>query len=101
MRIFPLQLVCEDSVPASPLPTQVCEGDEIHVEVQNQLPSGGVSLHWHGLVPSPFMDGSPGLAQALLPPRRVFQYKLGADNPGTHYWHALAGNALLLARPGR
>ncbi|XP_018023905.1 laccase-10-like isoform X3 [Hyalella azteca] len=69
----------------------VCEGDEIRVEVVNELPSEGVSLHWHGLNPSPYMDGVPGVTQHHVAPHQKFEYSITADRPGTHFWHSLSG----------
>lgn len=67
--------------------------DRVLVEVHNDLPSSGVTLHWHGLTmdEDPYMDGVSGLTQCPIQPRQVFTYSFKANFPGTHYWHAQEG----------
>lgn len=72
---------------------EVCHNDRVLVEVLNDLPSAGVTLHWHGLTmdSDQFMDGVGGLTQCPIQPRETFTYSFKANFPGTHYWHAQDG----------
>ncbi|XP_014666370.1 PREDICTED: L-ascorbate oxidase-like [Priapulus caudatus] len=73
---------------------QVCEGDEIVVNVDNLLRNGeGVSIHWHGVHQrrTPYMDGVAQLTQCSIPAYTSFQYRFKADTPGTHFWHSHSG----------
>ena len=69
---------------------QVCEGDEIIVNVQNELYGEPTSIHWHGITQkgTPSMDGVSMLTQSPILPQTSFQYRFKANDPGTHMWHA-------------
>jgi len=72
---------------------QVCEGDEILVDLKNELGSDTTSIHWHGLhmTDTPYMDGVPHVTQCPVVPASTFRYHFLADNVGTHYWHSHSG----------
>ncbi|KAK7475486.1 hypothetical protein BaRGS_00033242, partial [Batillaria attramentaria] len=74
---------------------QVCEGDMIEVEVENQMTlSEGVTIHWHGLHQSrfPHMDGVAMVTQCPIPAFSSFTYRFAAEDvAGTHWWHSHAG----------
>jgi len=77
-----------------PGPTiQVCQGDQIVVNVKNHLLGESCSIHWHGMhmVGTPYMDGVPLVTQCPIPPGSTFRYTFNADNPGTHFWHSHSG----------
>nr|XP_045582741.1 laccase-4-like isoform X1 [Procambarus clarkii] len=71
----------------------VCVGDELVVDVVNELGSDSTSIHWHGLhqLGTPYMDGVPFLTQCPIHAGTTFRYHFLADNPGTHYWHSHSG----------
>uniref|UniRef100_A0A0P5ZF44 Multicopper oxidase n=1 Tax=Daphnia magna TaxID=35525 RepID=A0A0P5ZF44_9CRUS len=72
---------------------QVCQGDEIVVDVTNHLRGEGSALHWHGMhmKGSPYMDGVPLVTQCPISPASTFQYSFVAENSGTHYYHSHSG----------
>lgn len=73
---------------------QVCENDEIVVNVFNNLRlSESTSIHWHGMLQkgTPFMDGVAMITQCPISPHTKFQYVYKASNPGTHFWHSHSG----------
>ncbi|XP_065567197.1 uncharacterized protein LOC136031488 isoform X1 [Artemia franciscana] len=72
---------------------QVCEGDEVVVDVINHLPSESTSIHWHGqhMVGTPYMDGVPLLTQCPIGPASSFRYRFWAANAGTNYYHSHSG----------
>lgn len=78
-----------------PGPTiQVCEGDEIVVNVHNALAnSEGTTIHWHGLLQrgSQHMDGVNLVTQCPITSKSTFQYRFRAHDTGTYWWHSHAG----------
>lgn len=72
----------------------VCQGDNIIVNVVNDLTGGeGTSIHWHGVLQhgSQHMDGVGMVTQCPIPTKASFEYRFKADNSGTHFWHAHSG----------
>ncbi|KAF8601046.1 hypothetical protein BDV93DRAFT_524949 [Ceratobasidium sp. AG-I] len=73
------------------------EGDTIIVNVTNNLPTTGTSLHWHGLLQNgtAWMDGPAGITQCPIPAGGSFTYKFKITRQyGTLWWHAHAGAQL-------
>ncbi|XP_054257860.1 uncharacterized protein LOC128982847 [Macrosteles quadrilineatus] len=72
---------------------EVCLGDKIVVDVENNMADESTSIHWHGhhQVRSPYMDGVPYVTQCPINPISAFRYTMNADNPGTLFWHAHTG----------
>ena len=54
----------------------MCQGDEIVVDLQNDLKSDTTAIHWHGLhmVGTPYMDGVPHLTQCPIQPGSTFRW---------------------------
>lgn len=88
---------------------EVCEGDQIEVDVKNNLLGESTTIHWHGLhqKKTPYMDGVPHITQCPIPPHATFRYSFPADNSGTHFWHSHTGmqrgdgvfGSLIIRRP--
>ncbi|KAG8702800.1 laccase, multicopper oxidase, benzenediol:oxygen oxidorectuctase [Ceratobasidium sp. 423] len=73
------------------------EGDTIIVNVKNEIPHVGTSLHWHGLFQNgtAWMDGPAGITQCPIPSGGSFTYKFKIEGQyGTYWWHAHAGGQL-------
>ncbi|XP_070174008.1 uncharacterized protein [Littorina saxatilis] len=73
---------------------QVCEGDEIVVNVHNAMDTvAGTTIHWHGLLQrgTPHMDGVNLITQCSIHQLSTFQYRFMAKDPGTYWWHSHAG----------
>lgn len=72
---------------------EVCQGDQIIVDVRNRLMSDSTTIHWHGLHmrKAPYMDGVPHIAQCPITPGHTFRYTFEAENAGTHFWHSHIG----------
>ena len=61
-----------------PLPAiRATVGDQVIVNVINQLGNETTSLHFHGIYlnGSPEMDGTAGVSQCIIPPGASFTYK--------------------------
>lgn len=84
-------LVVNRKLPGTPI--EVCLGDEIIVDVINQMSSEGTTIHWHGQHQRnfPYMDGVPFVTQCPISPGSTFRYQFRPDNVGTHFWHSHIG----------
>lgn len=71
----------------------VTEGQEMIVDVYNNLTSEGVTIHWHGIhqTGTPWMDGVASLSHIPIVPRGRFRYKFTASPSGTHWYHSHLG----------
>nr|XP_022908342.1 laccase-4-like [Onthophagus taurus]XP_022908343.1 laccase-4-like [Onthophagus taurus] len=72
---------------------EVCYGDEIVVDVQNELIDSSTTIHWHGHPQrgTPYMDGVPYVTQCPIQPGTTFRYRFPANIVGTHVWHSHLG----------
>ncbi|XP_046493313.1 uncharacterized protein [Neodiprion pinetum] len=73
-------------------PINVCKNDLIVVNVKNQMPGTGSTIHWHGILQknSPWMDGVPYVTQCPIG-ESSFRYAFQADVAGTYFWHSHSG----------
>lgn len=66
------------------------EGDNITIHVTNNL--GEVSsIHWHGIILPPDMDGVPGISFNGIPAGKTFTYKFPVVQSGTYWYHSHSG----------
>ncbi|KAK5648672.1 hypothetical protein RI129_003564 [Pyrocoelia pectoralis] len=72
---------------------EVCEDDEVIIDVENHLEGSDVTIHWHGLHHrgSQYYDGVPFVTQCPILQGNKFRYIWTATHAGTHYWHAHTG----------
>jgi len=66
------------------------EGDDVVLNVSNQLPVDS-SIHWHGLILPPEMDGVPGISFAGIRPGENFSYRFPVQQAGTYWYHSHSG----------
>lgn len=66
---------------------RVKEGDLVRVTLQNELPVA-TTIHWHGVMVPPAMDGPAGLNQAPVEPGETFVYEFVAKPAGTRMYHS-------------
>lgn len=71
------------------------EGQEAVIRVSNRLQET-TSIHWHGLLVPPDMDGVPGVSFAGIAPRSVFTYRFPVRQSGTYWAHSHSGGQELL-----
>ena len=71
------------------------EGEEAVIRVTNKLNETS-SLHWHGLLVPPEMDGVPGVSFAGIKPGETFVYKFPIRQYGTYWYHSHSGGQELL-----
>ena len=71
------------------------EGEEAIIRVTNHLDEV-TSIHWHGLLVPPGMDGVPGVSFAGIQPKSVFTYRFPVRQSGTYWAHSHSGGQELL-----
>ena len=66
----------------------------IVVNVKNNLPDAGVTIHWHGLdqFGTPWMDGVSMITQCPILPHQSFKYTFKASEIGTFWYHSHVGS---------
>ena len=66
------------------------EGRMTTMAVTNHLEED-TSIHWHGLLVPPAMDGVPGVSFAGIKPGETFTYKFPVNQSGTYWYHSHSG----------
>ncbi|APE30798.1 copper resistance protein CopA [Halomonas aestuarii] len=66
------------------------EGQEAVLKVTNLLEEP-TSIHWHGLILPPGMDGVPGVSFAGIAPGETFTYRFPVRQNGTYWYHSHSG----------
>ncbi len=67
------------------------EGETVTIHVINQLDET-TSIHWHGLLVPPDMDGVPGVSFPGIPAGETFTYTYQLRQSGTYWYHSHSGN---------
>ena len=67
------------------------EGETATIRVTNQLTETS-SIHWHGLLVPPDMDGVPGVSFPGIKPGETFTYRYQLRQNGTYWYHSHSGN---------
>lgn len=66
------------------------EGQEVTLNVTNRLKESS-SIHWHGILLPPEMDGVPGVSFAGIKPGATFTYRFPIKQYGTYWYHSHSG----------
>lgn len=66
------------------------EGNPVTLVVRNELREES-SLHWHGLLLPPGMDGVPGISFDGIRPGQAFRYHYAVIQSGTYWYHSHSG----------
>ena len=66
------------------------EGEEVVLRVRNELDVDS-SLHWHGILLPPGMDGVPGISFDGIQPGETFEYRYRLQQAGTYWYHSHSG----------
>ena len=66
------------------------EGDDAVLSVTNLLDED-TSIHWHGMILPPAMDGVPGVSFAGIAPGETFTYRFPVRQHGTYWYHSHSG----------
>lgn len=83
------KLAINDSIPGPTL--HFTDGEDVTIHVTNHLEED-TSLHWHGLLLEPEMDGVPGLNNFDgIKPGTTFTYNFKIRQTGTYWYHSHSG----------
>lgn len=63
------------------------EGGDAIIRVRNLLKEDS-SIHWHGLIVPPGMDGVPSVSFAGIHPGTTFEYRFPINQYGTYWYHS-------------
>ena len=66
------------------------EGQEVTLRVTNRL-AEITSIHWHGILLPPIMDGVPGVSFGGIKPGATFTYRFPIRQSGTYWYHSHSG----------
>ena len=66
------------------------EGQQAILRVTNRLQEV-TSIHWHGLLLPPEMDGVPGVSFGGIEPGTTFTYSFPVRQSGTYWFHSHSG----------
>lgn len=66
------------------------EGQDVTLNVTNRLEEAS-SIHWHGILLPPGMDGVPGVSFAGIEPGTTFTYQFPVKQSGTYWYHSHSG----------
>ena len=66
------------------------EGQNVRLAVTNRLDEDS-SIHWHGLLVPPAMDGVPGVSFPGIPAGQTFTYEFPVKQNGTYWYHSHTG----------
>ena len=66
------------------------EGQEVALRVTNHLPEI-TSIHWHGILLPPEVDGVPGVSFEGIRPGETFTYRFPVKQSGTYWYHSHSG----------
>ncbi len=83
------------------------EGDIARIRVHNAMDTA-TSIHWHGLLVPPGMDGVPFVSFPPIRPGATFTYEFPLRQSGTYWYHSHSGlqeqrgvyGAIVIAPPG-
>lgn len=74
------------SIPAPTL--EFTEGDDAEITVKNEIPDESLSLHWHGILLPPLMDGVHYITTPPIKSGESFQFKFRLRQHGTYWYHS-------------
>jgi CopA family copper-resistance protein len=63
------------------------EGQRVRIAVENRMDEE-TSIHWHGVLAPPRMDGVPGVSFPGIAPRSTFVYDFPILQSGTYWYHS-------------
>jgi CopA family copper-resistance protein len=78
-------LLVNGSLPAPTL--EFDEGDEAEIAVTNNIADQEISIHWHGLLLPPEMDGVPYVNNPPIMPGTTYTFRFKLRQSGTYWYH--------------
>ena len=74
------------SIPAPTL--EFTEGDEAEIVLKNDSDEDEISVHWHGILLDPYMDGVPYVNTPPIYPGKSYTFKFKLRQHGTFWYHS-------------
>lgn len=72
-----------------PAPTlEFAEGDEAEIVVRNKVQDEELSVHWHGILLPPEMDGVPYVTTPPILSNESYTFKFKIRQSGTYWYHS-------------
>ena len=88
-KTVPWALSLNGSIPAPVL--EFVEGDTAEIQVTNQIPGEELSIHWHGILLDPEMDGVPYLTTPPIAYGQSHRFRFKLRQHGTYWYHSHTG----------
>ncbi len=82
-------LLINKQIPAPVL--EFTEGDIARIKVTNNVPGEEISIHWHGLLLDPFMDGVAYVNTPPIHSGESFIFEFPLRQSGTYWYHSHTG----------
>ena len=82
-------LLLNNQIPAPIL--EFTEGDVAQIKVNNKVPGEEISIHWHGLLLDPYMDGVPYVNTPPIRSGQSFTFEFPLRQSGTYWYHSHTG----------
>ncbi len=79
-------LMLNGKIPAPIL--EFTEGDDAEIVVKNNIPDDELSIHWHGILLDPYMDGVPYVNTPPIFPGGSFTFRFKLRQHGTYWYHS-------------
>jgi CopA family copper-resistance protein len=79
-------IAINDQIPAPTL--EFTEGDDAEILVKNEVPNQELSLHWHGILLPPEMDGVPYLTTPTIRTGETLAFRFKIRQSGTYWYHS-------------
>jgi CopA family copper-resistance protein len=79
-------IMLNNGIPAPTL--EFTEGDDAEIVVKNKIPDDELSVHWHGILIDPYMDGVPYVNTPPIKPGEQYIYKFKIRQNGTFWYHS-------------
>lgn len=79
-------LTINGTIPAPIL--EFTEGDDAIITVKNEVPNEELSIHWHGILLPPEMDGVPYVNTPPIYSGKSYTFKFKVRQHGTYWYHS-------------
>lgn len=79
-------LMLNGKIPAPTL--EFTEGDDAEIVLKNEIPNDELSVHWHGILLPPEMDGVPYVNTPPIKPGESYTYRFKIRQNGTYWYHS-------------
>lgn len=79
-------IAVNDQIPAPAL--EFAEGDDAEIVVKNEVPNQELSIHWHGILLPPEMDGVPYVTTPSIKTGQSLTFRFRLRQSGTYWYHS-------------